>query len=381
VNQTDMPARAVIDLAAIASNVASLHARSRPAQLMAVVKADAYGHGLVPVARAAVSAGATWLGTAQIPEALQLRAAGFTTRIMSWLFSPNTDLRPALAADIDLSASSPWAVEQIAAAARDVGIVARIHLKADTGLGRAGSTSAEFDRLIETVLTAQRAGGVRVVGVWTHYALADDPGNATISAQDEVFANAIDQVTAAGIDLEVRHCSNSAATLTKPGVGYDLVRPGLAVYGLSPIPAVASPAELGLRPAMTLEADLTLVKQVPAGTGVSYGLTYTTPTATKLGLVPLGYADGIPRHASNVAPVAVGGRRTKIAGRVCMDQFVIDLGPDATEQPGDTVTLFGPGDNGEPTAEDWAVAADTISYEIVTRIGVRVPRVYVGGEA
>ncbi|HMO12237.1 MAG TPA: alanine racemase, partial [Actinotalea sp.] len=233
----------------------------------------------------------------------------------------------------------------------------------------------------DDALAAKAEGVLRVVGLWSHLALADDPGHPTVRAQGELFAEAVAFAHARGARLEVRHLANSAATLTEPSMHWDLVRPGLAVYGLSPVPHLGDPARFGLRPAMRLEAELAQTKRVPAGQGVSYGHAYTTDRETVLGLVPIGYADGVPRHASGTpgvwgGPVQVGGRRLGVAGRVCMDQFVLDLGPGATETAGDTVVLFGAGDDGEPTAQDWARAAGTISYEIVTRVGARVPTVY-----
>lgn len=378
------PARAVVDLAAIRSNVATLVERAGPAQVLAVVKADAYGHGLVPVARAALAAGATWLGTAQVDEAVALRAAGITAPVLAWLYAPGAELATAIAADVDLSVGAAWALSDVVDAARETGRTARIHLKVDTGLGRNGVLPRELEPLVDAALAAEAEGLVRLVGVWSHLAMADDPGHPTVRAQHQVFADVVALVEARGARLEVRHLANSAATVTDPSIHYDLVRPGLAVYGLSPVPHLHTPAELGLRPAMRLEADLAVTKVVPAGQGVSYAHAYTTRTDTVLGVVPIGYADGVPRHASGTAdawggPVQVGGRRLGVAGRVCMDQFVLDLGPDARETAGDTVVLFGAGDDGEPTAEDWARAAGTISYEIVTRVGARLPRVYVGG--
>ena len=221
---------------------------------------------------------------------------------------------------------------------------------------------------------------MRVVGLWSHLAYADAPGHPTILRQAEVFREAVALAQGAGIDPEVRHLANSAATLTAPEHHFDLVRPGLAVYGLSPVPDVAGPSAYGLRPAMTLAADLVHVKRVPAGSGVSYGHIYTTDRETTLGLVPLGYADGVPRAGGNVGPVLAAGRSRTVAGRVCMDQLVLDLGDDDVAV-GDEVVLFGPGDDGAPTAQDWADATGTISYEIVTRVGPRVPRVCVGIDA
>jgi len=379
------PARAVIDLAAIRDNVRSLAAHAPTAQVMAVVKADAYGHGLVPVARAALAGGATWLGTAQVAEALELRAAGIVgPRVLTWLYAPGAPLAEALAADVDVSVAAPWAVDEVVAAARATGRTARVHLKIDTGLGRNGVLPGAFGDIVPALLRAQAEGALRLAGAWSHLAFADEPDHPTVRAQEEVFTAAVRSLEAAGADLEVRHLANSAATLTRPAAHYDLVRPGLAVYGLSPVPQLGGPAAFGLTPAMTLQAELATVKAVPAGQGVSYAHRYVTDRATTLGVVPLGYADGIPRHASGTGPhlggpVQSGGRRLGVAGRVCMDQFVLDLGPDAAEHAGDVVTLFGPGADGEPTAQDWAEAAGTISYEITTRLGARVPRVYVDG--
>jgi alanine racemase len=379
------PARAVVDLAAIRGNVRALAAHARTAQVMAVVKADAYGHGLVPAARAALEGGATWLGTAQIGEALALRAAGFDARVLTWLYAPGAPLEQAVAADIDVSVAAPWALDEVADGARRAGRTARVHLKVDTGLGRNGVTPDRLAELLDAALRLQAEGVLDVVGLWSHFAFADEPRHPTVLAQAEVFADAVALAESMGARLEVRHIANSAATLTNPAVHYDLVRPGIAVYGLSPVPQLGGPADFGLVPAMTLEAELATVKTVGAGQGVSYGHAYVTAGETVLGVVPLGYADGIPRHASGSTghpggPVLVGGRRLGIAGRVCMDQFVLDLGPGALEVAGDRVELFGTGVDGGPTAEDWARSAGTISYEIVTRLGSRVPRVHVDSE-
>jgi alanine racemase len=380
------PARAVVDLAAVRGNVRALAAHAPTAQVMAVVKADAYGHGLLPCARAAVAGGATWLGAAQADEALALRAGGLTARILTWLYAPGAPLAALLDADVDVSVAAPWALDELVAAARRTGRTARVHLKVDTGLGRNGLMPADLPDVLDAALRAQAEGAVQVTGLWSHLAFADEPDHPTVRRQAQVFADAVRLVERAGADLEVRHLANSAATLTDPSVHYDLVRPGLSVWGLSPVPALGDPQRYGLTPAMTLEAELATVKRVPAGHGVSYAHAYTTASDTVLGVVPVGYADGVPRHASGSdgrlgGPVAVGGRRLGVAGRVCMDQFVVDLGPGATDVAGDRVVLFGTGADGGPTAEDWARAAGTISYEIVTRVGTRVPRVHVDTDA
>lgn len=344
---------------------------------MAVVKADGYGHGLLPSARAAIDGGATWLGVAFIEEALALRSGGIDQRILCWLGVPDENWESAIRADVDLSASATWGVERIAGAAERAARPARLHLKIDTGLGRGGASAADWPALLEAALKAQAGGTVEVVGIWSHLACADEPGHPSIPAQLAAFRHAVETAERAGVRPEVRHLANSAGTLTLPEARYDLVRPGISVYGLSPSARVGSPERLGLRPAMTLAARLALVKRVPAGHGVSYGHRYVTDRETTLGLVPVGYADGIWRRGENRLRVLVGGRRRTISGAVCMDQVVIDLGGDDVSA-GDEVLLFGPGGAGEPTAHEWADVLGTIAYEVVTSIGARVPRTYVG---
>ncbi|MER5808967.1 alanine racemase [Streptomyces sp. NPDC002033] len=369
---------AEIDLDAVRENVRALRARAPRAQLMAVVKANAYGHGAVPCARAAQEAGATWLGTATPEEALALRAAGIEGRVMCWLWTPGGPWREAIEADIDVSVSGLWALDEVREAARAAGLTARIQLKADTGLGRNGCQPADWAELVGAAVAAEAEGTVRVTGVWSHFACADEPGHPSIQLQLDAFRDMLAYAEKEGVDPEVRHIANSPATLTLPESHYDLVRTGLAVYGVSPAPELGTPAQLGLRPAMRLKASLALVKSVPAGHGVSYGHHYVTESETRLALVPAGYADGLPRAASGRGPVLVGGRIRRAAGRIAMDQFVVDLGTDEA-RVGDEAVLLGDAELGEPTAEDWAQAAHTIAYEIVTRIGGRVPRVYLGG--
>jgi alanine racemase len=399
----DYPARAVVDLDAIRDNVRTLRATAPTAQVMAVVKADAYGHGLAPAARAALAGGATWLGAAQSTEALAVRAAvGPGPRILTWLYAPGAPFADLAREDVDVAVAAAWALDEVADGARAAGRTVRVHLKIDTGLGRNGITPEDLPAVLDRAAALQAEGALAVVGAMSHFAIADEPDDPSVKMQTHAFEEAIRTVEAAGMSLEVRHIANSAATLTNPSAHYDLVRPGIAVYGLSPVPQLGAPGDYGLRPAMTLEARLATVKRVPAGHGVSYGHFYTTPQDTVLGVIPVGYGDGIPRHASGGSlgpggPVLVGGgvddvaapgtglgtaRVLRVVGRVCMDQIVIDLGPYASEQAGDVVTLFGASDGlhraGAPNAEDWAQAADTISYEIVTRLGARVPRVYAG---
>lgn len=374
------PAWASIDLAAIADNARRLTELAGPAQVMAVVKGDAYGHGLVPSARAALRGGATWLGVAQLSEALALREAGVEAPVLSWLHAPGTSFEPAVRADVDLGVSALWSLHAVADAARAANRPAHVHLKVDTGLARNGAYGTDWDALRDAAAALQAEGVVDVRGIFTHFAFADAPEHPTVLAQQELFAERVADAERAGLPIEVRHMSNSAATLTQPSAAWDLVRPGLAVYGLSPVPDLGDPAQYGLRPAMRVQARASVVKRVPAGQGVSYGHTYTTQRPTTLVDVPAGYADGVPRAASSVGPVSVNGLRHTVAGRVCMDQFVVDVGDDEVSA-GDPVVLFGPGDDGEPTAQDWAAATDTISYEIVTRISSRLPREYTGGTA
>ncbi|WP_151524883.1 alanine racemase [Serinicoccus kebangsaanensis] len=379
------PARATVDLDAVAHNVGVLRERAGAAEVMAVVKADAYGHGLVPCARAALAGGAAALGVAQPGEALELRSAGIGAPLLCWLTAPGTDLAPLVQAEVEVAASASWTLDAVAAAARAIGTTATIQLKADTGLGRNGAYAlplrpgarTDWADLVQQAAALEAEGVVQVRGVFSHFAYADAPSHPTVRAQQEAFADAVATAEGAGLRPEVRHLSNSAATLTAKGAAWDMVRPGLAVYGLTPVPDVGSAQDFGLRPAMRVTATSVLAKRIRAGQGVSYGHAYAPSAETTVIDVPVGYADGIPRHASGVGPVQVRGRRLAISGRVCMDQFMVDVG-DLEVSDGEEVVLFGAGADGEPTAQDWADAVGTISYEIVSRIGHRVPREYVG---
>jgi alanine racemase len=374
----ELPSRAVVDLDAFAANVEALRAQAPSALMMTVVKADGYGHGLLPVARAALAGGADWLGVAQLGEALALRAAGIEAPLLAWLYTPGEDLDAPLCAGVDLGVSSMWALREVAEAARRTGRTARVHVKVDTGLARGGLLPADLPALLAEVGRLQADGVVAMVGAFSHLACADTPGHPSIQAQVDCFTEALAVVARAGIRLELRHLANSAALVTRPDTHFDLVRAGIASYGLTPVPVLGGPERFGLTPVMTLKGRLAGVKDVPAGTAVSYGHTYVTSRDTRLGLVPLGYGDGIPRSASGVGPMSVGGQRHTIAGRVCMDQVVLDLGPDSPARPGDEVIVFGPAATGGPSAQEWADVTGTISYEIVTRIGVRVTKEYVG---
>ncbi len=365
---------AVIDLGALAENVSTLVKRIDGPELMAIVKADAYGHGLIPCARAAIAGGATWLATALLSEAIALREAGIREPVLAWLYTADDRFMECISRDIDIAVNSIGSLRAISSAAYNVNRRARVHIKVDTGLSRNGVTADDLDALI--VELGKHSETIEVVGVMSHFAYADEPTNPTIAKQIAVFTESVDKLTAAGFELQVRHLSNSAATLGLPNTYFNLVRPGVALYGVSPGEQVGTPAEHMLKPVMTLRSSVVLLKNVPSDTGVSYAHQYHTSSDTRLALIPVGYADGIPRAASNKGPVLLNGRTFTIAGRVCMDQFVLDVG-DLDVSVGDEVVLFGDPSRGEPSAEDWGSAAGTIGYEIITRIGPRVVREYI----
>ena len=367
---------AKIDLGALAHNVRVLKERTGGRKLMIVVKADAYGHGLVKCAQAAVNAGADYLGVALLEEAVALREGNVPGPILAWLNTPNDRFAECIARDIDLSVNSLATLKAISNAAYSVDRVARIHVKVDTGLNRNGVTLSDLPELILALRKAEDEGTVKVIGVMSHFAYADEPSNPTIAIQISQFKQAVDLLEAAGLELEFKHLANSAATLGLPETYFNMVRPGVAAYGVSPGEEVGLATDFDLKPVMTLTAPIVLLKKVPAGSGVSYAHQYHTSADTTLALIQAGYADGVPRSATNKGPVLVGGEIRKVAGRVCMDQFVLDVG-DLDVSLGDEVILFGDPSRGEPSVEDWAIAADTISYEIITRIGPRVHREFV----
>ena len=362
-----MRAEALIDLSAITFNVELLK-KSAGTNLMAVVKADAYGHGLIPVAKAALAAGATYLGVALLEEAVSLRSAGIDAPILAWLVQPGSEFIEAINLDIDLAVASMAALKEITAASKIK--KARVHLEVDTGMTRGGFLG-EWNNLTEEDLA-----GVDVVGIFSHFARADEPDEQQNVTQRERFDAAVSKVHSLGFPNVIRHLSNSAATLKNSAASFDMVRTGIAMYGLSPdVETLGSSKVLGLRPAMQLRAALYLVKDVPADSPVGYGATELTTVDTKLGVVAMGYADGIPRIAHD-AGIWFSGKKAPIIGRVSMDQFVVDLGSTSSAQSGDWVTVFGNGSHGEYTADDWGAASGSINYEIVTRIGPRVPRIY-----
>ena len=368
-------ASAEINLSAITQNFKSIKSRTT-ADVLAVVKADAYGHGLIPVSKALEEAGADWFGTALLEEAINLRKAGILKPIISWLTPLGEDFKSAIDLDIDLGIPSIDLLDEVIKAASLTGKTARIHLEIDTGMSRGGVLS-EWDQLIKSVLVGVNLKQLKVIGIWSHFARADEPDELMNQEQLSLFEEKVNQAKAAGIDAQFIHIANSAALFTNKSSHKNIIRSGIALFGLSPdIKTIGDSSSLGLKPAMKLKAKLNLVKEVKAGSSVGYGGTAVLKSDTKLGVVALGYADGIPRSTNNLAGVFVDKKRAPIIGRVSMDQFVVDLGITSTAKTGDEVIVFGDGSSGEYTVDEWAKAANTINYEIITRIGPRVPRIY-----
>ena len=368
-------AEAIVDLDALRHNVTLLAGRAAAsgAATMAVVKADGYGHGALPVARAALEAGAGWLGSCSLAEALALRGAGITAPILSWLEVAGEDFVTAIAANVDVGASSVRELGHILGAGVRAGRTPRVHLKIDTGLSRNGCPAIDWPELVEVAAKAQADGHAEIVAIWSHLACADEPGHPSIDLQAARFQQAYEETAAAGL-RPMRHLANSAATLSRPDLHLDLVRVGIAMYGLNPLPYPED-----LRPVMTFRSSVALTKRVAAGEAVSYGQTWTASHDTNLALVPAGYADGVPRLLSGRFDVWLAGRRRPVVGRVCMDQLVVDCGDDLVPV-GEEVVLFGDGARGEPTATEWADTIGTIDYEIVTGMyRPRVTRTYRGG--
>ncbi|WP_022871768.1 alanine racemase [Nesterenkonia alba] len=365
---------ALIDASAIQHNVRTIGEYVRPAKIMVAVKADGYGHGALTAAQAALAGGADWLGTAHVAEAAALRQAGIEAPILAWLHTRGTDFAHAIEQHIDLGVSG-WEIEAIAEAAESLQTPARVHLKIDTGLGRNGAARADWPQLLRRTVEHRERGLLSVEGIFTHLAVADEPDRRETDEQLAAFREALEIAAEHGITPDLRHAANTPAALSRPDAHFDMVRVGVGVYGQSPF-ADRTPEDLGLKPTMELRTTVANVKRVPAGQGISYGLTHRVDRPTALALIPLGYADGIPRIAVH-GPVLINGRIYHSAGRVAMDQFVVDLqDPDTEVQVGDDVVVFG-GDSGI-SAADWGAAAQTINYEIITRIGARVPREVIG---
>jgi len=374
-SSTDPQVETVVDLDAIAHNVRVLAERAGDAAIMAVVKGDGYNHGAVRVGRAALAAGAAELGVTTIPEALALRAGGIDAPILSWLNVNDADYAAAVAADIELGVSSAGQLRAVARAARAAGRPATVSVKVDTGLNRNGVSDIEYPRLLGLLrdLVAERT--VHLRAVFSHLAQADTPQHPANDMQRERFLDAVAVAKEFSLQPELVHLANSAAALTRPDLAFDMVRPGIALYGLSPTPEIS---DFGLRPAMTFQARVVLVKRVAAGEGVSYGHEWVAPHDTTVALIPAGYADGVFRSLGGRIAVRIGERSYPSVGRVCMDQLVVDLGGNSDGVcEGDAAVLFG-GRPGDPHAQQWADLLGTIHYEIVCSPRGRVVRRYVG---
>ncbi|MFT4201767.1 MAG: alanine racemase [Gordonia sp. (in: high G+C Gram-positive bacteria)] len=368
---------ATVDLRAIAHNLRVL-TDGAGAGALAVVKADGYGHGALPVARTLVDAGVIGLGVAHVGEALALREGRITAPITAWLHAPDTDFEAAIAGDVDIAVSSPRQLAAVVEAAARRGEAATVTVKVDTGMNRSGVAADEWPGFVDAFARAHADGALRLRGVMAHLACGDEPDNPANDEQARGLRAAVDDLKRVGAEAELVHLANTPAALTRPDLSFDAIRPGIGVYGLNPVPQHSS---ADLIPAMTLRTQVSLVKHVPAGGGVSYGHTFRTPVDTVTAVIPVGYADGVPRALSGRLRVRINGRDFPGVGRICMDQFVVDLGPaggGVTE--GDEVVVFGTGADGEATAREWADLTGTIDYEIVTGIAPRIARRYVGPE-
>jgi len=367
-------AEARVDLGAIEHNVRLLCEHAGPAQVMAVVKADGYGHGAPQAARAALAAGAAELGVATVDEALALRADGITAPVLAWLHPPGIDFGPAVSADVQIAVSCERQLDELLDAVRRTGRTATLTVKVDTGLNRNGVHPARYPSMLTALCKAVAADAVRLRGLMSHMVFADQPDNPVNDLQAQRFSEMLSQARSAGLRFEVAHLANSSTTMSRPDLAFDLVRPGIAVYGLSPVPELG---DMGLVPAMTVKCPVALMKSIRAGESVSYGHTWTAQRDTNLALLPIGYADGVFRSLGGRLEVLINGRRRPGVGRICMDQFVVDLGPGPIDvADGDEAILFGPGTLGELTAQDWADLLGTIHYEVVTSPRGRITRTY-----
>ena len=362
-----------IDLDAVAANLATMRSRSGGAKVMGVVKADASGHGMFEVARRLEAESVDFLGVADIAEALELRAAGIGTSILAWLHAPHETFESAISAEIDLGVATTAQLEAIASAAAELGKTARVHLKVDTGLSRNGAHLRDWPELVADAHELAVLGRIQVVALFSHLSSTSTEDDL---AQIERFNQAVDVARAAGLHFEIRHMMASDGALKYAQAHFEMIRIGLALYGLSPF-TDRKAEEFGLVPAMTAKSFVVQVKRAEAGEGVSYGYLHRTVESTNLALVPVGYAEGLPRAASGKAYVQVAGQTHRIQSRIAMDQFVIDVGQQSVEI-GDEVVLFGDPSKGQISVDDLAAAADTINYEIVTRMGGRFVREFFG---
>ena len=362
----------LIDLDAIAANLNRMRQVAPNSKICGVVKANAYGHGMVAVAKRLEREGVDYLGVADITEALELRAAGIQTHILAWLHSPLEDFRAAVVADIDLGVSTLTQLDRVVAAAHASGSRAWVHIKVDTGLGRNGVTADDLPRLLQAARSAQDSGDIRVVGIFSHLSCTSREDDL---AQIAKFEAAVALAGTMDIHPDLKHLTASDGTLSYPQAHYDMVRIGVALYGLSPYSDHNS-QDYGLTPAMTATAKVVQVKRVAADQGVSYGYLYRTPSETNLALVPVGYAEGLPRLATGGVSIWLNGKLFPLDSRIAMDQFVLDVGGHQVV-PGDTAVIFGDPAKGYPSADQMAQASQSINYEIVTRMGGRFTRSYV----
>ena len=379
------PIRAEIDLRAIAHNVSELRRITRAeARLMAVVKANGYGHGAVEVSRCALKNGASFLGVARIEEGIHLRKAGIAAPIL--IFGPTHPQQAGdlLQHDLTQSVYTTDSARTLSAAAASLGRKIKIHLKMDTGMGRLGLLPQNFDNnrterinadIVAETLAVAALEGLELEGIFTHFAAADSADKTFAEHQLDLFLDYIQCLTKEGLDPPLKHAANSGAVIDMPNAHLDLVRPGIAIYGLYPSDEVKQQRVL-LKPAMALKAQIIQLKKVPAGFKVSYGMTYETSKPTTIATVPVGYADGLNRLLSSDGQMLVGGQRAPIIGRVCMDLTMLDVGSIENVKVGDEVVVFGQQANETLTVDEMAAALNTINYEIVTGISARVPRIY-----
>lgn len=364
-------ATAKINLAAIEHNIRVLR-ETAGVPVLAVVKADGYGHGAIPVALAAKDAGAQWLGVAFLDEAIELRNNGVPGRILAWLLHEADNLEEALDLDIDLSVSSIAMASKIDTLARDRFMKAKLHIEVDTGLSRAGISKSDWQSFFADL---SKLENIELVSIWSHLACADEPSHAANKMQKENYELALESAKQNGLVPQIRHLANSAGAIAHPELRFDMVRCGIATYGIAPGGDLSDATKLNLRPAMTVVSQIASVRRLNAGDGVSYSFKWTASKPTTVGLIPIGYADGVMRHISKTGSVTYKGRQFKIVGTVCMDQFIVDFG-DEEISVGEQIILFG--DGGIP-AHDWALQVDAIGYELATRLGSRIQRTYVDG--
>ncbi|MDO5026049.1 MAG: alanine racemase [Trueperella sp.] len=371
------PSRALISKSAFLHNLGALDAATASG-MMPIVKANGYGHGRDIVTDWLLDAGVQWLGVAQIAEAqtladrLEREGRLGEANILCWIYAPGSPFAQAIKSGIHISLGAPWAIAEVAAAAREAGVPAKVHIKVDTAMARGGFSMNQLADAVAQIAPLQAEGVFEVVGLWSHLARADEPECPLTAHQVELF-EAARQITAP-LHPQVLHLAASSGMLWHENTHYDLVRPGIALYGVSPNPEYRTALQMGLRAVMQLEADLIVVRDVPAGTGVSYGHTYVTEQPEHFAVVPIGYADGVLRSGSNRVKVWINGELCPSRGRICMDQFVVSA-PGAHE--GDLAVLFGDEAEGYLTANDWAAACGTVGYEVFTALGPRVHRIAV----